>query len=287
MADSDTGNNRDLRNLPWREILRELDVSPSKALGQNFLHDQKIVRRIVHVADVDETIDVLEIGPGLGILTEELVATARSVTAVELDARLADRLQAHFEGRATIIPGDILEVDLEHVLPGDPYVVVANLPYSIATAAIQRLLESPDPPQRMIVMVQREVAERMAARPPEMSILSVAVQFYSRAKIQFRIGSGAFIPRPRIESSVIRLDVHSEPPLTREHHQRFFQLVRAGFSQRRKRVDNSISAKLGVTKSTVAERITQSGLDPATRAERLDVPDWVSLYWQMKDLLDG
>lgn len=285
MSDSDSRES-DLRNLPWREILRELDVSPSKALGQNFLHDRKIVRRIVDVADVDDQTHVVEIGPGLGILTSELLEHASSVTAIELDERLADRLQDHFSGRARIHQGDILQVDLEQILSGTRYIVVANLPYSIATAAIQRMFEADHPPDRMVVMVQREVAERMAARPPEMSILSVAVQFYARVKIQFRIGSGAFIPKPRVESAVVRLDRHPQPLLAREHHTRFFRLVKAGFSQRRKRIDNSIAAGLGLAKAVVRESVEQASLDPATRAERLDIPDWVNLYGEMKDLID-
>ncbi len=287
MTDSGQHDERSLRNLPWREILRELDVSPSKALGQNFLHDRKIVRRIVDVADVDRDTHVLEVGPGLGILTSELIARAGSVTAVELDERLSQRLQAYFQDQATIIQGDILEVDLTRIVPDQPYIVVANLPYSIATAAIQRLLETEHSPERMVIMVQREVAERMAASPPEMSILAIGVQFYARAKVQFRIGSGAFIPKPRVESAVIRLDRHAEPPLAREHHQRFFALVKAGFSQRRKRIDNSIAAGLGVSKAVVRERIESASIDPASRAERLDVQDWVTLYGHMQDLLDA
>lgn len=271
----------------WREILRELEVSPSKALGQNFLHDRKIVRRIVDVADVDDESDVLEIGPGLGILTTELARRARSVTAVELDARLADRLQEHFGDTVRIVKGDVLTADLKSVAPPSPYLVVANLPYSIATAAIQRLFEFERPPDRMILMVQREVAQRMAARPPEMSVLGVAVQFYARPRIQFRIGAGAFIPRPRVESAVIRLDTHSSPWLPRSEHQRFFELVRAGFSQRRKRLDNAVSSALGMRKADVADIVTEAGLEPSTRAETLDVADWVALYHSWRERDDG
>ena len=286
MTDSE-GAPESNRDPSWRELLRELEVTPSKALGQNFLHDRKIVRRIVDVAGVDRETDVFEIGPGLGILTRELVASARSVTAVELDRRLAMRLKEYFGDSARIIEGDILEVDLEAIAPERPYTVVANLPYSIATAAIQRLLEAETPPERMIVMVQREVAQRMVARPPEMSILAVAVQFYASARIQFRIGSGAFIPKPRVESAVIRLDIHPELPLDQKHHRGFFAIVRAGFSQRRKRIDNAISAGLGLQKSLIAERLQAAGIEPSRRAETLDVPDWIRLFHHLKDSVDG
>lgn len=275
-----------LRDPSWSEILRDLEVTPSKALGQNFLHDRKIVRRIVSVAGIDSSTNVLEIGPGLGILTSELIDSGANVVAVELDQRLAARLQDYFGDAARIVTGDILNVDLADVIPEAPYVVVANLPYSIATAAIQRMLESETPPSRMIIMVQREVAERMAARPPEMSILAVAVQFFAKARIQFRIGSGAFIPRPRVESAVVRLDLHDEPPLPRPHHPRFFRLLRAGFAQRRKRLDNSIASALKLPKSDVANELTNAGIEPSRRAETLDIPEWISVYQHVKVLLN-
>ncbi len=270
----------------WRELLRELEVAPSKALGQNFLHDRKIVRRIVSVAGIDDQTDVLEVGPGLGILTEELVRNAGTVTAIELDQRLATRLQHHFENRARIIQGDILETDVSQLMSSGDYVVVANLPYSIATAAIQHLLEAEHPPKHLVIMVQREVAQRMVAQPPEMSILSAAVQFYSKPKIQFRIGSGAFIPRPNVESAVIRLDLHPELPLPASQHQRFFRLMKSGFAQKRKRVDNSIAASLNLNKADVRSVIEQAGIDPARRAETLDIPEWVRLVQASGELFD-
>jgi 16S rRNA (adenine1518-N6/adenine1519-N6)-dimethyltransferase len=282
----DEGESR-LRGQSWREILRELEVTPSKALGQNFLHDRKIVRRIVEVSGPDADTDVLEIGPGLGILTDELIRVSKSVTAVELDQRLASRLQDYFDDRARIVQGDILETDLDHLDLGTPYIVVANLPYSIATAAIQRLLEAQHPPQRMTIMVQREVAERMAARPPAMSILAVAVQFYARPRIEFRIGSGAFIPRPRVESAVISLDLHETTALPRAEHAGFFKLVRAGFSQRRKRLNNSIASALNAPKATVTAALADAGIESSRRAETLDVEEWVRLYQSAKDLLDA
>jgi 16S rRNA (adenine1518-N6/adenine1519-N6)-dimethyltransferase len=278
MNDSGSLPPPDANEPSWRQILRELDVTPSRALGQNFLHDRKIVRRIVDVAEIGPETNVLEIGPGLGILTHELVQRAGSVVAVELDSRLAERLRNTYEDRLTLVEGDILDIDLDDATPKRDYVVVANLPYSIATAVVQRLFEAPSQPSRMIIMVQREVAERMAAKPPDMSILAVAVQFYSRPKIMFRIGAGAFIPRPRVESAVIRLDLHDETALPRESHDRFFAIVRAGFSQRRKRIDNSIAAGLGIPKNGAADRLNAAGIDPSRRAETLSVDDWVRLH---------
>jgi 16S rRNA (adenine1518-N6/adenine1519-N6)-dimethyltransferase len=134
---------------------------------------------------------------------------------------------------------------------------------------------------------QREVAERMTARPPEMSILAVAVQFYGRAKVQFRIGGGAFIPRPRVESAVVRIDLYDETRLPRDDHPLFFKLVRAGFAQRRKRLDNSIGSALGIKKSVVADSINEAGIEPSRRAETLDVEDWVRLFGSCRELLVG
>jgi 16S rRNA (adenine1518-N6/adenine1519-N6)-dimethyltransferase len=275
------------RGPSWRELLRELEVRPSKALGQNFLHDQKIVRRIVDVAEVGPESDVVEIGPGLGILTAELVQRARSVIAIELDSRLAARIRQHFGDVVRVIEGDVLEVDLNQIVPSGPYLVVANLPYSIATAAIQRLMESEHPPSRMVIMVQREVAERMTARPPQMSILAVAVQFFGQARMRFRIGAGAFIPRPRVESAVVQIDRRDHPLLPREDHPGFFRLVRAGFAQRRKRLDNSIAAALGLDKQVVAGAIIRTGIEPSRRAETLDVDDWVRMHASFRGLIVG
>jgi 16S rRNA (adenine1518-N6/adenine1519-N6)-dimethyltransferase len=287
MAELTGGAESGRNGSSWREILRELEVTPSKALGQNFLHDRKIVRRIVDVSGADAGTAVLEIGPGLGILTEELVRSSKSVTAIELDQRLAERLQHYFDNRAHIVQGDVLTIDLGSIELSEPYIVVANLPYSVATAAIQKLLEADTPPQRMTIMVQREVAERMAARPPEMSILAVAVQFYATPRIEFRIGAGAFIPRPRVESAVISLVRHDSLPLPKIEHARFFKLVRAGFAQRRKRLDNSITSALKIPKQQVASAISEAGLDPSRRAETLDVDEWVRLYDAAKVLIDA
>ena len=286
MTDQQESKQQNAEHQDWRALLRELDVTPSKALGQNFLHDRKIVQRIARVAEIDPETDVLEIGPGLGILTNELVAQARSVTAIELDSRLAERLSTFFRNEARIIEGDILQIDLASVVLPSPYIVVANLPYSIATAAIQRLLEADHPPDRMIIMVQREVAERMVARPPDMSILAVAVQFYGRSRIAFRIGSGAFIPRPRVESAVVRIDL-DQPPLPRASHAAFFRLVKAGFSQRRKRLDNAMSSGLKAPKSVVADALLSAGVDPARRAETLDVSEWVRVFEFARSVLDA
>lgn len=262
----------------FRDLLEEIGVRPSKALGQNFLHDTRIVQRIADVAELGPDDLVVEVGPGLGILTRELARRAGTVIAVELDSRLAAHLRASIEAKnVRIVEGDILEFDLADLVGKRPYHVVANLPYSIAAAVIEHILESDHRPGRMVVMVQREVAERIVARPPQMSVLAVAVQFYAEPRIAFRVGPGAFVPRPRVESAVLRLDVKPDPPLSGADRAAFFTLVRAGFSQRRKRLANALADALGVPKSVVEERLAAAGIDPDRRAETLSVEEWLAV----------
>ncbi len=270
--------------VPIRELLRELDLRPSKALGQHFLHDPKIVRRIADLAGLTHDDLVVEIGPGLGVLTRELAARAGKVIAIELDARLAEYLRRQFAStNVEIIHGDALTVDYAGLTGGRPYQVVANLPYSVATAIIERLLTDEHPPERLVVMVQREVAERLAARPPDMALLSVAAQFYATPRIAFRIGAGAFVPPPKVESAVIVLERRKETPLPREEHARFFRVVRAGFAQRRKRLANALAAGLGLPKEDVEAALVAAGIDPSRRAETLALEEWLKLYQALRE----
>jgi len=259
----------------WRERLAALGISPSKALGQNFLHDRAIVRRIADSAGIEPGDVVLEIGPGLGILTQELALRATRVVAVELDSELAAYLPTVMPANVEIVAADALAIDAAR-LAGPRYLVVANLPYSSGTAIVRRLLEADPPPRSLTVMLQREVAERMAATPPDMSILAVATRFYGEPKVLFRIGGGAFVPPPRVESAVIRVETHP-PPLPREQHEAFFRVVHAGFGQRRKQLANALSAGLFLPRDVVMEALARAGIPSTERAERLSVGDWARL----------
>lgn len=262
----------------WRATLNELGVRPSKALGQNFLHDPAIVRRIADAARLSSSDTVVEVGPGLGILTRELANRAGRIIAIELDRRLAAYLQANAPPNVTIVAADILEADVPTLVQDQPYVVVANLPYSVASAAIERLLESTQPPIRLVVMVQREVAERIVARPPHMSVLSVAVQFFGTPRIVFRIGPGAFIPPPKVDSAVLEIDVRSTPLLDATARKRFFTVVRAGFGQRRKQLANSLSRGLGLPRAQVEKSLRAAEVEPSRRAETLTLDEWLRLH---------
>jgi 16S rRNA (adenine1518-N6/adenine1519-N6)-dimethyltransferase len=267
---------------PWRAILDELGVRPSKGMGQNFLHDMGVVRRIIDVSKVGSDDTVLEVGPGLGVLTAALSERASRVVAVELDARLASRLRDRFKGsNVDIVEADFLKIEPADLSLVEPYGIVANLPYSVAAAAITHALESRARPNRMTVMVQREVAQRIVAAPPDMSVLAVGVQFHGVPKIRLRIGRGAFIPPPKVDSAVVQIDVRRDPPLVREHWPGFFAVVRAGFAQRRKRLANSLSSVMGLDKSAVEAACRRAGIDPSRRAETLTVEEWVDLYRQI------
>lgn len=262
-----------------REMLAALGIRPSKGLGQNFLHDPAIVRRIVSLADLSAGDLVVEVGPGLGVLTRELARHGAEVIAVELDRRLADYLSETLAGeRVRVVEADVLKIDTAALTRRRPYKVVANLPYSVAAAAIEHMLESDWRPTRMVVMVQREVAERIVASPPNMSILSVAVQFFAVPKIAFRIGPGAFIPAPKVDSAVLALELKPAPPLSGDERRAFFAIVRAGFGQRRKRLANALSAGLHLPKETTEAALTGQGIETNRRAETLTVAEWLRVH---------
>jgi 16S rRNA (adenine1518-N6/adenine1519-N6)-dimethyltransferase len=237
------------------------------------------VRRIAEVADIEPGSLVMEIGPGLGVLTRELASRAARVIAIELDNRLAEHLEGQDLGKhVTIVRGDVLRIDLAQITSGKPFQVVANLPYAVATAAIEHLLDTASRPTRLVIMVQREVAERMVAKPPNMSILAVAIQFYGIPKIAFRVGSGAFIPPPNVESAVVRIDVRESMLLPESDHRGLFTVVRAGFGQRRKNLLNALSAGLALDKESIRSALDEASIDTARRAETLTIDEWVQVY---------
>jgi 16S rRNA (adenine1518-N6/adenine1519-N6)-dimethyltransferase len=267
----------DDRKLSPGDILRELGITPSKALGQHFLHDRKIVQRIVRESGVGPDDTVLEIGPGLGILTRELAGAVRSVVAIERDNRLATALENAIPN-VTIVEADALAVYFDDVMGTLPYHVVANLPYSVGTAIIQRMQEARNPPRTLTLMLQREVAERIVAAPPDMNLLATGVQFHGAPKLLFRIGKGAFVPPPNVQSAVIRIVTHDTLPVSPEHRDTLFRIIRAGFSQPRKQLINNIGNGLGFPRDTVLDALHKADIAATVRPERLDVQDWVNLY---------
>lgn len=272
-------------------LLRAYGLRPQKRLGQNFLMDPSALGRIIAAADLSPEDTVVEVGAGLGTLTRLLVRHAGRVVAVELDARLVkvltDRLAdlRHLQ----IIQGDILSLsDLGVVHLG--YKVVGNLPYYITSAILRHFLENEPRPRLLAVTVQREVAERIIARPPHMSLLAVGVQFYGRPRIVARIPAGAFYPPPRVDSAVVRIDVSEQPTIPLDQgldSTDFFRVLRAGFGQKRKTLRNSLSAGLGIPPAQVEKALGLAGIDPRRRAETVDLAEWAKLARCLKSLPSG
>jgi 16S rRNA (adenine1518-N6/adenine1519-N6)-dimethyltransferase len=271
-------------------LLRKWKLRPDQALGQNFLIDETILGRIAEAAELTPDDIVLEIGAGTGALTTLLARDAGHVVALELDQRLIPILESELSefANVTLIQGDILELDPAALIqdtreeletPRLRYKVVANLPYYITSAVLRHLLEADRRPELMVITVQREVAERIVAMPGDMSVLAVSVQFYGDPKLLFRIKPGSFYPSPDVESAVLRVDVHPTPPLPSQETDTFFTVVRAGFSQRRKQLHNSLSTGLGerISKYAAADRLEEAGVDPRRRAQSLSVEEWIDV----------
>ena len=236
--------------------MSELGIRPNKGLGQHFLFERGLVERMVRQAGVTERDTVLEVGPGLGILTSELLRKARRVVAVELDRSLIAHLETAFGDVPgfELVPGNALSLSTDELFPpGEPFDVVANLPYSAGTAILRHLLEQPRKPRRLTVMLQKEVADRLTAQPPDMSVLGVATQFFAEPRLAFTVPPEVFIPPPKVESAVVILEVRDEPPLPPELQPLFFKLVNAGFRQKRKQVANSIADVLQLPKPGIAD----------------------------------
>lgn len=254
-----------------------------KSLGQNFLTDASVARRIVAAAEPAADDTVLEIGPGPGVLTGMLAARAQRVVAVELDPRfvrllLQEHKGAVDAGRLHVQQGDVLDyAPGALVAPALRYQVIANLPYYITSPVLRHLLEAAHKPELAVVMVQREVAERIVAPPGDLSILAVSVQFYAEAELLFVVPAAAFSPAPKVESAVLRLRVRPTPAVVDVEPARYFQLVRAGFSQKRKQLANSLSGGLGVPKAQAIALLESAAIDPMRRAETLTLAEWGEL----------
>ena len=274
-----------------RRLLKEFDIQPKKSLGQNFLIDQRALERIVEAAELGPEDIVLEIGPGLGTLTRLLAAAAGRVVAVELDQRLVEVLKQTASAKADlpnveIIHGDILELNpadlLEQQRGSFCYKVVANLPYYITSAILRHLLTAEVRPRLMVVTVQLEVARRIIAEPGDMSLLAVSVQFYGRPRIVTRIKASAFYPSPQVDSAVIRIDLDGHPAVEVDDEDSFFEVVRAGFAQRRKQLRNALAAESALPASEVAQALSRAGVNPSRRAQTLSIEEWVRVWREMR-----
>jgi 16S rRNA (adenine1518-N6/adenine1519-N6)-dimethyltransferase len=261
--------------------LRALGLRPSKRLSQSFLEDQGIAAAIVRAARLEASEDVLEVGPGLGVLTQRLAHASRRVVAVELDVTLAEWLRGEFtSGNVSVVNEDVLTFDPAGSFQV-PFVVVANLPYHITSPALRHLLAAGPPfASRMIVMVQAEVAERITAKVGQMSALAVAIQAQARVRIVRRVPASAFYPRPKVDSAVLHLEpiADAERLVSRAELGDFVTLVQQGFKQPRKKLVNSLAEGLQTEKAAAQALLERAELDPSQRPQELEVADWIRLF---------
>ena len=270
-----------------RRLLRRFGLQARKGLGQHFLVDKAVLNRIVSEADLAPTDVVIEVGPGLGVLTGELSRRAGRVIAVELDNKLAailNQVMASFKN-VTIINEDVLKVEPAALLAeidfkelSKSYKVVANLPYYITSPVLRHFLESERKPDVMIVMVQKEVAEDIVGRPGRRSLLSISVQLYGQPEIVDYVPAGCFYPAPEVDSAVLKVTPYPQPAVDIDDTEGFFTMVRAGFSAARKQIGNSLAQGLGVSKDEALVLLSVAGISPQRRAETLTLEEWAQLW---------
>lgn len=288
MENKDTGSKHLANPTRTLEILKKYGFSFQKKFGQNFLIDENVVQKIVREAGVTKEDFVLEIGPGIGTMTQILCEQAREVAAVEIDTKLIPILTgdtlAGYEN-VTVINEDILKLDIVKLVQeknaGRPVKVVANLPYYITTPIIMGLFESRVPLESITIMVQKEVADRMQVGPgtKDYGALSLAVQYYARPQILMTVPASCFMPRPNVDSAVIRLDRYDKPPVTVTDEHKMFEIIRASFNQRRKTMKNSVCShpELNISKERLQEALAVCGLPPAVRGEALTLAQFAQL----------
>lgn len=276
----------DLPRLEVAGLLRQSGLAPKKGLGQNFLADPAALRTVVAAAEISPESVVLEVGPGLGHLTRYLSRASRRVVAVELDGDLIPILQQVLAGfpNVHVIQGDIMDLDPAELMGEPGYIVAANIPYYITSVLIRHLLEARYKPARLALTVQREVAERICARPGDLSLLALSVQVYGRPTVAAQLPAGAFTPPPKVDSAVVRVDLYPEPVIPAGQLDVFFRLAKAGYSQKRKTLRNALSGGLRIEPSQATELLAQANIDPQRRAETVSLDEWAKLVnvWNQK-----
>ena len=271
-----------------RRLLRQSNLKARKGLGQHFLVDDEVLEVILAAAGLTPDDTVIEVGPGLGVLTKELAGQAGWVIAIELDNKLAAVLKktlAPFEN-VVILNEDILGTEPATLLQGrapsfppelNSYKVVANLPYYITSPVLRHFLEASVKPEVMIVMVQKEVAEAIVAEPGQRSVLSISVQYYGRPSIVTGVPAASFYPRPEVDSAILKIDVYPRPAVEVDE-EGFFKLVRAGFTASRKQVANSLAQGLSLPKADILSLLEKAGIEPQRRAETFTLEEWAQLW---------
>ncbi len=266
-------------------LLRRYGLRPRKSMGQNFLVDETALSRVVEAAEIQPEQEVLEIGPGLGSLTRYLAARSKRVVCVELDQELIPVLESVLGpyGNVEIVQGDILRLDPSVLMRATApqsaaeYLVVANIPYYITSALLRHLLEQRDPPGRLILTLQSEVAERICAEAGGMNLLALSVQVYGQPQIVGRIPAGAFYPVPKVDSAILRVELYPQPLILPERIRDFFRLAKAGFSQKRKTLRNALAGGMRWSSTQAEALLAEADIDPMRRAETLSLDEWRTL----------
>jgi 16S rRNA (adenine1518-N6/adenine1519-N6)-dimethyltransferase len=257
------------------------DYTPKKSLGQHWLHDEESLLAMCEASELTENDQVVEIGPGLGTLTKYLVERAGKVTAVEFDEELYRKLPKNIVAdNLTIINDDCLKFDYNTMPAG--FKVVANIPYYLTSNLLRVLSEAGNPPSMIVLLVQKEVAERVAALPGQMSLLSVSVQLYYQANLDMIVPAELFTPPPKVDSQIIKLVRRSDPLFKDLDSTLFFRIVKAGFSQRRKKLRSSLSAGLHISKEEVETLLSSAGIDANCRPQELSLDQWHTLYLEYR-----
>ena len=270
-----------------KNILLQYDARPSKRLGQNFLINKNVLQKIILTANLNKNDVVLEVGPGIGTLTQELAKNAGKVIAIEKDKKMIEILKKTLSGfnNIEIINTDILRIKTKNYkLKTISYKVVANIPYYLTSPLIRKLLEYDPPvggpPQEIILMVQKEVAKRICAKPPDMNLLAVSVQFYAEPKIVSYVSKNCFWPSPKVDSAIIKIIPNKVRPSVirkKDFNKLFFKIVKAGFSQPRKQLGNNLSKNLKTDRKKIDEWLLNNNIKPAQRAETLSIKNWIEL----------
>lgn len=266
----------DLRNIKDLKIAMQLaGIKANKGLGQHFLVDSESVESIIKAGHITPEDTILEIGPGLGVMTDQLAKTGAQIVAVETDSKLVELLRRRVPKNVTIRQADIMQFNLSDLPLG--YKVVANVPYYITSAIIRLLMESPNPTQVAVLLIQREVAERIAAAPGDMSVLAISVQYYADVELITDVPRDKFYPAPNVDSTVIRIVRKAQPAFEADTN-KLFRLIKAGFGEKRKQLRNSLAGGLHISSFQAAELITGAGLSDTARAQELSLAQWERLY---------
>lgn len=262
-----------------KRLLARHGLRPNKSFGQHLLVSREALDAVLDAARLTPADEVLEVGAGTGVLTVQLATRARRVVAVELDRAILPVLRETTAGfpNVEILARNLLHVAPEEVFGAARYSLVANLPYYITALTLRHFLEAANPPRLLVVMVQREVAERIVAEAGALSLLGLSVQFYGRPSILAAVPAGAFYPPPKVDSAVVRIVLHPEPALTGAARERFFALAHAGFAQKRKQLHNTLERHLDVPPAAIARWLDAAGIDPTRRAQTLGLEDWLRL----------